>query len=367
MSSSVHIIVGTARQLKVILWASVVSRPTNRDPFAIRGGNNLTMDRLMISHSRFIPRVREPSFSQVTIEDYDERFGTVPPTFPYSSTHGNEFQTAHPTGMQEAYISSYSSLAGWNGSSSATQQITNQVLNRRQEAMAFLSADTGAPATSGLAGIHPLRLLLSFSMVYRQHYPRPSKAFPPRAAYPHTRRKFLAHMGLNTAPRCLVTVPLICAVHLNTGWCTSGISCGPSFPDITGGPKSHDVQSAVFPNFLLQKLRHGSGASGGEIGYSHPEHPDLSESDNERAAEMAVQSGVEQDLKNREVKRGQKGDVYSTQTSLVVMVDERLDLNWANIDLCSFQEQKNYVNHLHVRFRTREGENILNSTTSDIA
>ncbi|KAF8524880.1 hypothetical protein BU17DRAFT_63052 [Hysterangium stoloniferum] len=83
--------------------------PTICSSSSIRGGNQV------FDYGSLIPRVREPSSSQVTIEDYDERFGIVPPN---SSTHGNQFQiqspyrTAHPTGMQEAYISSHSSLTG---------------------------------------------------------------------------------------------------------------------------------------------------------------------------------------------------------------------------------------------------------------
>ncbi|KAF8526184.1 hypothetical protein BU17DRAFT_62176 [Hysterangium stoloniferum] len=109
----------------------------------------------------------EMTSSQVTIEDYSERFGIVPPALPrYSFTHGHEYDyiTRHPdplgevyalqghtqenycypgfsplnqpylsalpnrrqsptaqlTGIQDTYISSYSSLAGWNGDSNST-------------------------------------------------------------------------------------------------------------------------------------------------------------------------------------------------------------------------------------------------------
>ncbi|KAF8490395.1 hypothetical protein BU17DRAFT_104149 [Hysterangium stoloniferum] len=179
MSSSVHIIVGTARQLKVILWASVVSRPTNRDPFAIRGGNNLTMDRESRTtdcfvrsndlHSRVIPRVREPSSSQVTIEDYDERFGIVPPN---SSTHGNQFQTAHPTGMQEAYISSHSSLTGWRvavSGSMATNLASLVNPGSSDPAPAFSTPGHSLSLTSNPAYVH------EFLTQQRPHWPA---AFP---------------------------------------------------------------------------------------------------------------------------------------------------------------------------------------------
>ncbi|KAF8487962.1 hypothetical protein BU17DRAFT_72812 [Hysterangium stoloniferum] len=137
------------RQLKVILWASVVSR--------------------------VIPRVREPSSSQVTIEDYDERFGIVPPN---SSTHGNQFQiqspyrTAHPTGMQEAYISSHSSLTGWRvavSGSMATNLASLVNPGSSDPAPAFSTPGHSLSLTSNPAYVH------EFLTQQRPHWPA---AFP---------------------------------------------------------------------------------------------------------------------------------------------------------------------------------------------
>ncbi|KAF8499896.1 hypothetical protein BU17DRAFT_72189 [Hysterangium stoloniferum] len=76
-----------------------IPSPTICSSSSIRGGNQVFEYR----QSWLIPRVREPSSSQVTIEDYDERFRIVPPTLPYSSTHGNEFESGDITPNQDPF------------------------------------------------------------------------------------------------------------------------------------------------------------------------------------------------------------------------------------------------------------------------
>ncbi|KAF8526987.1 hypothetical protein BU17DRAFT_61960 [Hysterangium stoloniferum] len=395
-------------------FSGIPVRTQHQDPFDIRRGNNLTMDRLMISHSRFIPRVREPSFSQVTIEDYDERFGTVPPTFPYSFTHGNEFQTAHPTGMQEAYISSYSSLAGWNGVSNSTVAVSGSMTTNlaslgnpgsSDAAPAFSTPGRSLSLTSNPAYVH------EFLTQQTPHWPaalpwvdgeqRSSSANPtnyksgpePSAGgdglpvrghgspgnqriggnspaevasiFPHglpptsssslqsfpTQGRISPHpskIPCPYGPKYSTPVPCYRSTYLRSPfkhwmvhirdqlWAIRRCRLKLRDASIINTHKKHksakkyisdfcpacnesfltsrEVQNHMMSSpqcsqfFCCKNCGTGAGASGGEIGYSHPERPDLSESDNERAAEMAVQSGVEQDLKIREVKRGQKGD-----------------------------------------------------------
>lgn len=124
----------------------------------------------------------EPSSSQVPIDDYDEKFGMVAPTYPV--------HLPHQVGSQSSFISSYSTLTGGNGVSNATNTGTISTnlesfvnpssiytgatlskpytwsppstwvdrfapanpqsnLTGPQETMAFLSADMGAPVTTG--------------------------------------------------------------------------------------------------------------------------------------------------------------------------------------------------------------------------
>ncbi|KAF8524944.1 hypothetical protein BU17DRAFT_63106 [Hysterangium stoloniferum] len=387
-------------QWVIYTHGGLVDRPTNRDPFAIRGGNNLTMDRLMISHSRFIPRVREPSFSQVTIEDYDERFGTVPPTFPYSSTHGNEFQTAHPTGMQAAYISSYSSLAGWNGVFNSTVVVSGSMTTNlaslgnpgsSDAAPAFSTPGRSLSLTSNPAYVH------EFLTKQTPHWPaalpwvdgeqRSSSANPtnyksgpePSAGgdglpvrghgspgnqriggnspaevasiFPHglpptlssslqsfpTQGRISPHpskIPCPYGPKYSTPVPCYRSTYLRSPFKHWMVHIRDQLWAIRSFLTSREVQNHMMSSpqcsqfFCCKNCGTGAGRQEEcaecahlksliirtyvqlckEIGYSHPERPDLSESDNERAAEMAVQSGVEQDLKNREVKRGQKGD-----------------------------------------------------------
>ncbi|KAF8524878.1 hypothetical protein BU17DRAFT_63051 [Hysterangium stoloniferum] len=441
----------------------------------IRGGNQV------FDYGSFIPRVREPSFSQVTIEDYDEQFGTVPPTFPYSSTHGNEFQTAHPTGMQEAYISSYSSLAGWNGVSNSTVAVSGSMTTNlaslenpgsSDAAPAFSTPGRSLSLASNPAYVH------QFLAQQTPHWPaalpwvdgeqRSSSANPQSynlgpelsaggdglpvrghgspgnqriggnspaevaSIFPHglpptsssslqsfpTQGRISPHpskIPCPYGPKYSTPVPCYRSTYLRSPfkhwmvhirdqlWAIRRWRLKLRDASIINTHKKHksaqkylsDFCPACNESFLTSReVRNhmmsspqcsqffcckdcgtGAGRQEGcaecahlksliirtyvqlckEIGYSHPEHPDLSESDNERAAEMAVQSGVEQDLKNREVKRGQKGDVYQTQSSLVVMIDERLDLNRANIDLCSFQEQKHLSNTWELLTQHRSG------------
>ncbi|KAF8524903.1 hypothetical protein BU17DRAFT_63075 [Hysterangium stoloniferum] len=375
----------------------LVDRPTNRDPFAIRGGNNLTMD--------------QPSSSQVTIEDYDERFGIVPPN---SSTHGNQFQiqspyrTAHPTGMQEAYISSHSSLTGWRvavSGSMATNLASLVNPGSSDPAPAFSTPGHSLSLTSNPAYVH------EFLTQQTPHWPaalpwvdgeqRSSSANPtnyksgpePSAGgdglpvrghgspgnqlidgnspaevasiFPHglpptssssfqsfpTQGRISPHpskIPCPYGPKYSTPVPCYRSTYLRSPfkhwmvhirdqlWAIRRCRLKLRDASVINTHKKHksakkyisdfcpacnesfltsrEVQNHMMSSpqcsqfFCCKNCGTGAGASGGEIGYSHPERPDLSESDNERAAEMAVQSGVEQDLKNREVKRGQKGD-----------------------------------------------------------
>ncbi|KAF8526179.1 hypothetical protein BU17DRAFT_62171 [Hysterangium stoloniferum] len=343
----------------------------------------------------------EMASSQVTIEDYSERFGIVLPALPsHSFTHGHEYDyiTPHPdplgevyalqahtqenycypgfsplnqpqclsalpnrrqspyrtarlTGIQDTYISSYSSLAGWNGDSNSTvatsasistnlaslpnpggtvpaaafttpgrslrsSSANPQILNTSPEPSAggdgLPSQDTGAPEIGGSAGIHPLRLLSYLPMVQHQHFPRPSKPYPPLAAYLHLRGKSLAHMGLNTSPRCHLAAIRTHRLKLQDGWIINTSekwekrkkyisdfcpSCHKTFPGprevrnhVMSTPECSKSSSA---NIAPQERGIGRAK---EIGYSHPGDPDLQNI----AAREVVEGAVEQDLEKRE-------------------------------------------------------------------
>ncbi|KAF8524931.1 hypothetical protein BU17DRAFT_84512 [Hysterangium stoloniferum] len=175
-----------------------------------------------------IPYAREMSSSQGTIEDYGGRFGIVPLTLPsYSSTHSHEYddiiphqdplgevnalqahthenhchprfsslnqpqslpalpnrmrypyRTAHLTGIQDTYISSYSSLAEWNGVSNFTVANSGSIYTN----LASLANPGGTvPAPAFLTPGHTLSLMSNPAYVREfpiQRTPHSTVAFP---------------------------------------------------------------------------------------------------------------------------------------------------------------------------------------------